>query len=71
MRNLRIEVILYGGSAVGITGQSNSTVDLLSDGDLFGYRVLVMSSISIKAFVANVNIWISAGLCLTNQKGII
>jgi len=71
MTNLRIKVILNGRSTVSVTAQSNSTVDLLSNGDLFGKEVLVMCTISIEAFVANVNIWISAGLGLTNQKGIV
>jgi len=64
-----IIVIFERWSTVDTSTQSNGTIDLLSDSDLFGVSVLVMCSITVVTFVANINIWISTYLGLADPKG--
>jgi len=63
-----ILIVVERWSTVDTSTQCNGTVDLLPDGDLFGVGVRVLCSITIVTFVANVNIWISTCLSLTNLK---
>ena len=56
-------------STVDTSAESSGAVNLLSDSDLTGKEVLVVSSITIVAFIANDNIWITSNLSLTDPKG--
>ena len=56
-------------STVDTSAESSGAVNLLSDGYLTGKEVLIIGSITIVAFIANSNIWITSNLSLTDPKG--
>ena len=70
MRTSWVIVILDIRSTVDTSAESSGAVNLLSDSDLTGIGVHVCStSVTIVAFVANGNIWISRCLSLADPKG--
>ena len=64
-----IVVIFERRSTVDASAESGGAVDLLSDSNLGRYDMSVCSnSISIVALVADVDVWITSGLGLTDLK---
>ena len=67
MRTSWVIVILDIRSTVDTSAKSSGAVNLLSDGYLTGKEVLVVGSVTIVAFIANSNIWITSHLSLTDS----